>query len=26
MMMDALKTSEGGGEKPEVWWGLKEVP
>lgn len=26
MMEDALKASEGGGEKPEVWWGLKEVP
>jgi hypothetical protein len=24
--MDALKPSAGGGEKPEVGWGLKEVP
>jgi len=26
MMMDALRGSEAGGGKPEVWWGLKEVP
>jgi len=26
MMMDALQAREGGGEKPEVWWGLKEEP
>jgi pyruvate ferredoxin oxidoreductase alpha subunit len=26
MMVDALEANEGGGDKPEVWWGLKEVP
>lgn len=26
MMIDALQASEGGKAKPEVWWGLKEVP